>query len=103
MEHLTGSRESVVLSNCRALLEATRPYVERYNDEIFIGSPETTLTREQMLQLVHYRLNLGSIKKFSGFPNVRLPNAPSFCVEARVLEVQFRQQDDLDLLESLSA
>lgn len=103
MKHITGSRESVVLLRCRALLEATRPYVERYNDEIFIGSTDTTLTREQMMQLVQYRLNLGSVERFGGFPNVRLPAAPSFCVEARTLEVQFSQQDDLDLLESLNA
>jgi hypothetical protein len=103
MEHLTGSREGVVLSNCRALLEATRPYVERYHDEIFIGCPDTTLTRAQMMQLVQYRLNLGNIEKYAGFPNIVLPTAPSFVVEARILEVQFKQQDVLFELESLNA
>ncbi|MFL9987663.1 hypothetical protein [Paraburkholderia sediminicola] len=77
--------------------------MERYNDEIFIGSTDTSLTREQMMQLVHYRLNLGGIEKFAGFPNVRLPTAPSFVVEARILEVQFKQQDALFELESLNA
>jgi hypothetical protein len=103
MKHLTGSRESIVLCRRNALLEATRPYVERYNDEIFIGCTDTTLTREQMMQLVQYRLNLGSVERFAGFPNVRLPTAPSFVVEARVLEVQFKQQDALFELESLNA
>jgi len=101
MKHIAGSRESVVLLRCRALLEATRPYVERYHDEIFIGCPDTTLTREQMMQLVRYRLNLGDIEKFAGFPNVGLPTAPSFFVEARVLEDQFAQQDAI--FASLSA
>jgi len=49
MKHLTGSRESIVLGRRHALLEATRPYVERYHDEIFIGCPDTTLTRGQMM------------------------------------------------------
>ncbi|MFM0060989.1 hypothetical protein PQR64_35785 [Paraburkholderia phytofirmans] len=103
MKYVTGSRESIVLDQRHALLEATRPYVERYHDEIFIGRPNTTLRREQMMQLVQYRLNLGNIEKYAGFPNVVLPDAPVFCVEALALEVQFRQQDDLDLLESLNA
>jgi hypothetical protein len=77
--------------------------VERYNDEIFIGSQATTLAREQMIELVHYRLNLGSIEKFAGFPNVLLPTAPSFVVEARMLEVQFKQLDAHFEFESLNA
>ena len=93
MKHVTGSRESVVLFRCRMLLEATRPYVERYNDEVFFGLATTTLTREQMMQLTKYRLELGDIEKFAGFPNVALPTAPSFFVEARILKVQFEQQD----------
>ena len=32
---------------------------------------------EQMMQLVHYRLNLGNIEKYAGFPNIVLPTAPS--------------------------
>ena len=103
MKHAFGLTESIALERCHHLIEATRPYVERHNDEIFMGYPNTTLTRKQMMELVQYRLTLGNVKKFGGFPNVSLPPAPSFCVEARALEIQFGQQDALLELESLKA
>ncbi len=103
MTHAFGSTDSTVLQRCHQLIEATRPYVERHNDEIFMGYQNTTLTRKQMMELVQYRLTLCNVKKFSGFQDVRLPTAPPFCVEARALEIQFRQQDDIFELESLKA
>jgi len=95
MEYECNSRESIVILRCRMLFEATRPYVERYNDEVFIGSNETTLTREQMNKLVRYRLSLRDIEKSAGFPNGRLPTSPSFFVEARRFEDEFEKRDAL--------
>lgn len=95
MKDSLGSPESIVRCKCHTLLEATRPYVERHHDERYVGLVQTTLTESQMHELIGYRMQLRDLEKAPGFPNVGLPVAPPFFVDAHAIEESFKQQDAL--------
>lgn len=73
-----------ITSHCQALLEATRDYLDRHNEERYIGHDETTLTERQIHELIRYRMHLRRLPDSPMRAN-GLPPAPSFCKHAQML------------------
>lgn len=77
-----------ITSHCATLLEATRHYIEIHLEEGYISRANTSLTEEEIHELIRYRRDLRTIAG----PRCHvyeLPRAPSFCKEANVLTNQF--------------